>query len=169
MHVFAEIYYNGYILCSALHRLKQVLYSNLSKSIIYLLTNLRSQTTLTVHLSGHSSRCEAEAAVLSISVTSDLSRKMAFNKSDHYYLIFVFKHTIKFEYDITQTTRTLFVGGFCWNERVTCIKYIVLGKDIPYLFKMLVLCIYLQNIFFTLFHSIIISIYSNDWAIHFFK
>ena len=55
---------------------------------------------------------------------------------DHYCLIFVFKHTIKFEYDITQTARTLFVGGFYWNERVTCIKYIVLGKDMPYLFKM---------------------------------
>ena len=54
---------------------------NRKKSIIYLLTNLRFQTTLTVHLSGHSSRCEAEAAVLSISVTWDSSRKMAFNKS----------------------------------------------------------------------------------------
>ena len=54
---------------------------NRKKSIIYLLTSLCSQTTLTVHLSGHSSRCEAEAAVLSISVTSDSSRKMAFNKS----------------------------------------------------------------------------------------
>ena len=53
---------------------------NRKKSIIYLLTSLCSQTTLTVHLSGHSSRCEAEAAVLLISVTSNSSRKMAFNK-----------------------------------------------------------------------------------------
>ena len=38
-----------------------------------------------------------------------------------------------------------------------------------FILLVLVLCIYLENIFFTLFYSIIISIYSNDWVLHFYK
>jgi hypothetical protein len=38
-----------------------------------------------------------------------------------------------------------------------------------FILLVLLLCDYLQNIFFTLSDSIINSIYYNDWVIHFYK
>jgi len=54
---------------------------------------------------------------------------------DHFCLTFVFKHTIYFENNKTQITRIRF-EGFIKKKGQPGYTYIILGRDMPYLFKM---------------------------------